>query len=94
MDGFDERLTKILAGYVKLLREKELALSNHQLYMVRRVKPFLLFAKEHRGYTFRLPDPWQWVEVEGGKRGCARRGHLASTGHRSPASTEAIHRAF
>ena len=38
--------------YAKFLREKELALARHQPYLVRWVKDFLVFAKEHVGYTF------------------------------------------
>lgn len=52
MAGFDERLTQILDGYANFVREKELALPKHQPYLVRWVKDFLLFAKEHGGYTF------------------------------------------
>ena len=36
----------------QLLQEKDLALLKHQPYLVRWVKDFLLFAKEHGGYTF------------------------------------------
>ncbi len=52
MAGFDERLKKILDGYASFVREKELALPKRQPYLVRWVKDFLLFAKEHGGYTF------------------------------------------
>ena len=52
MAGFDERLTRILDGYANFLQKKDLALLKHQPYLVRWVKDFLLFAKEHGGYTF------------------------------------------
>lgn len=52
MAGFDERLTRILDGYANLLQENDLALLKHRPYLVRWVKDFLLFAKEHGGYTF------------------------------------------
>ena len=52
MANFDERLTQILKGYANFLREKELALPKHQPYLARWVKGFLLFAREHGGYTF------------------------------------------
>jgi hypothetical protein len=52
MDGFDERLRKILDGYANFLREKELALPKRQPYLVRWARDFLLFAKVHSGYTF------------------------------------------
>jgi hypothetical protein len=52
MAGFDERLTRILDECANFLQEKDLALLKHQPYLVRWVKDFLLFAKEHGGYTF------------------------------------------
>ena len=52
MEGFDEQLRKILEGYANFLREKELALSKHQPYLVHWVRSFLLFARDHGGYTF------------------------------------------
>ena len=52
MASFDERLTEMLDGYANFLRKKDLALPKHQPYLVRWVKDFLLFAREHGGYTF------------------------------------------
>jgi|GEM_PF-1368280 len=52
MGGFDEQLRKILEGYANFLREKELALPKHQPYLVHWVRSFLLFARDHGGYTF------------------------------------------
>jgi integron integrase len=52
MRDYGERLEQVLEAYASFLREKELALEKHQPYMVRWVKDFLLFAKEHGGYTF------------------------------------------
>ena len=43
---------EVLDGYANFLRETELALPKHQPCLVRWVKDFLLFAKEHGGYTF------------------------------------------
>jgi len=51
MAGCDERLRRILDGYAKCLREKDLALPKRQPYWVRWVKDCLLFAKEHGGDT-------------------------------------------
>jgi len=52
MTGSHDRLTEVLDAYANFLREKGLALPKHQPYLVRWVKDFLLFAKEHVGYTF------------------------------------------
>ena len=52
MTGNHDRLTEVLDAYANFLREKGLALPKHQPYLVRWVKDFLLFAKEHIGYTF------------------------------------------
>lgn len=68
MASFDERLTQILDGYAHFLREKELALPKHQPYLVRWVKDFLLFAKEHSGYTFEQTLDLFLAEV-GGRMG-------------------------
>ena len=42
----------VLDGYANFLREKDLAISKHQMYLVRWVRDFLLFAQDHGGYTF------------------------------------------
>jgi integrase len=47
-----ERLEAVLEGYAKFLRYKDLALPSHQPYLVRWVRQFLRFAREHAGYTF------------------------------------------
>jgi len=65
MDGFDERLRKILDSYANFLREKDLALLKHQPYLVRWVRDFLLFAKEHGGYTFEQTLDLFLAEVDG-----------------------------
>lgn len=52
MAGGDGRLREVLDGYAGFLREKELAPAKHQLYLVRWVRDFLLFARGRRGYTF------------------------------------------
>jgi hypothetical protein len=52
MEGFDKQLRKILEGYANFLREKELAVSKHQPHLVRWVREFLVFAREHAGSTF------------------------------------------
>jgi len=49
---FEERLNQVLAGYATFLRDKELALAKHQPYLVRWGREFLLFARDHGGYTF------------------------------------------
>ena len=45
-------LESVLEGYASFLRERMLAPLKHQPYLVRWVQEFLLFAEEHRGYTF------------------------------------------
>ena len=47
-----EHLETVLDGYANFLREKDLALPKHQMYLVRWVREFLLFAQERSGYTF------------------------------------------
>ena len=47
-----ERLQDALNGYSKFLCEKDLALPQHQPYLVRWVREFLLFAQQRGGYTF------------------------------------------
>ena len=47
-----DRLQSVLDGYYKFQREKDLALSKHQPYLVRWVREFLHFARAHDGYTF------------------------------------------
>jgi hypothetical protein len=70
VQGFDEQLRKILEGYANFLREWELALSRHQPYLVHWVRSFLLFARDHGGYTFEqtldlfLAEVWELEGVE------------------------------
>ena len=52
MQDAADRLRAVLEGYGNFLRERDLALSKHQPYLVRWVREFLLFAQEHGGYTF------------------------------------------
>ena len=48
----DQRLRTVLDEYANFLREKKLAVPKHQPYLVRWVREFLLFARQHGGYTF------------------------------------------
>jgi len=52
MTGSHDRLTEAFDDYANILQGKDLALPKHQPYLVRWVKDFLLFAKEHVGHTF------------------------------------------
>lgn len=52
MNGARDRLPEVLDGYANFLRDKELAIPKHQPYLVRWVREFLLFARNHGGYTF------------------------------------------
>ena len=52
MPDSDRRLQPVLEGFAKFLSEKDVALPKQQPYMVRWVRDFLLFAREHGGYTF------------------------------------------
>ena len=45
-------LESVLEGYANFLRERMLAPLEHQPYLVRRVQELLLFAEQHRSYTF------------------------------------------
>jgi len=76
MGHFEERLNQVLAGYATFLREKELALAKHQPYLVRWVREFLLFARDHGGYT-PLPGctrhPWRRATESGAERRSPKR---------------------
>ena len=48
----DSALDRVLKDYAAFLRKRRLALPKHPPYMVRWVREFLVFAAEHRGYTF------------------------------------------
>jgi hypothetical protein len=52
MAGRDERLSEVLDGYDKFLLGKELATERQRVYLVRWVRRFLCFAREHCGYSF------------------------------------------
>ena len=52
MHEASQRLQAVLDGYAKFLRDKDLALPQHQPYLVRWVREFLAFAGAHSGYTF------------------------------------------
>jgi integron integrase len=52
MSRADEKLNAVLQGYSNFLREGKLALPKHQPHLVRWVREFLLFAREHSDYTF------------------------------------------
>lgn len=45
-------LERKLLGYAEFLRKRQLAPPKHQPHLVRWVREFLVFATEHRGYTF------------------------------------------
>ena len=47
-----QRLRDVLDDYANFLRGKELALPKHQPHLVRWVRDFLFFARQHGGYTF------------------------------------------
>ena len=46
-----EHLQTVLDGYTKFLREKDLTLPEHQPYLARWVREFLLFAQGITGIT-------------------------------------------
>ena len=48
-----KKLKTVLEGYATFLRKRELVLPRHQQHLVRWAREFLLFAEEHRGYTFK-----------------------------------------
>jgi len=52
MTTVEKALESVLEGYASFLRERMLAPLKHQLHLVRWMQEFLLFAKQHRGYTF------------------------------------------
>jgi len=52
MAKIGKALESVLEGYASFLRERMLAPLKHQPYLVRWVQEFLLFAEQHRGYTF------------------------------------------
>jgi len=60
-----EHLQSVLDGYAKFLREKDLALSNHQPYLVGWAREFLLFAQGYAGYTFQQTLDMFLAEVGG-----------------------------
>ena len=47
-----DRLRTLLGDYANFLRERQLSLQKHQPYVVRWVREFLRFARQHGGYTF------------------------------------------
>ncbi|MEJ5365390.1 MAG: site-specific integrase [Desulfosoma sp.] len=52
MAAIDTNLKAVLEGYADFLGEKKLAPHKHQPHLVRWVRQFLLYAREHGGYTF------------------------------------------
>ena len=52
MRAGSERLQRVLDGYAKFLRDKDLAPPKHQPYLVRWVRDFLHCAQAHPGHTF------------------------------------------
>ena len=57
----DQRLRTVLDEYANFLREKKLAVPKHQPYLVRWVREFLLFARQHGGYTFQQTLDLFWL---------------------------------
>jgi integrase len=47
-----ETLDEVLKGYAEFLQDRQLALPKHRPHLVRWVREFLLFAQDHRGFTF------------------------------------------
>lgn len=80
-----QRLRTVLDNYANFLRKKELALPKHQPYLVRWVRDFLFFARQHGGYTFEQTldlflaelgeqtgvKPWQIQQAFGKSRSCS-----------------------
>jgi hypothetical protein len=52
MTEIGKKLKTVLEGYAKFLRDRGLAPPKHQPHLARWVQEFLLFAEQHRGYTF------------------------------------------
>jgi len=52
MAKVEKALESVLEGYASFLQKRMLAPLKHQSYLVRWVQEFLLFAEQHRGYTF------------------------------------------
>ncbi len=52
MNQAEGELERKLGGYAVFLRKRQLAPPKHQPHLVRWVREFLIFAAEHRGYTF------------------------------------------
>jgi len=52
MNRAEKELERKLDGYAEFLRKRQLAPPKHQPHLVRWVREFLVFATEHRGYTF------------------------------------------
>jgi hypothetical protein len=48
----DGHLHEVLGGYATFLQDKNVALDKHQPYLVRWVREFLPFARQHAGYRF------------------------------------------
>jgi len=65
MAGWNDRLQEVLEGYATFLKEKELVLPKNQAYLVHWVREFLLFAREHRGYTLEQTLDLSLAEVGG-----------------------------
>ena len=70
MGDADERLRAVLSDYSNFLRDMELAPPKHQSHLVRWGREFLVFARQHGGYTFEqtldlfLPDVGRRVGVK------------------------------
>ena len=52
MGKVGSKLKAVLGGYAKFLRDRDLVPARHRPHLMRWVREFLLFAEDHRGYTF------------------------------------------
>ena len=77
MTDAGDRLQTVLDGYATFLRERDLAPSKQQPYLIRWVREFLHFARAHDGYTFEQTLDLFLAEVGGrdeGREDCAECG--------------------
>ena len=89
----DSHLQEVLDGYARFLRDKNLALDEHQPCLVRWVREFLLFARAHAGYSFEQTLERFLAEV-GGRLDCCSSDWRRSTNASSvpPASCSSFSR--
>jgi len=65
MPDSDVALQSVLDGFAKFWTEKDSALPKHRPYLARWVRDFLLFARQHGGYTFEQTLDLFLAEVDG-----------------------------